>query len=262
MLRDNGKRQPIEYFWQESDLPLMLGPIVDVSGSQAAFVESHRHTVARFVSQVMSPQDRAFLVTLASEVKLVTDLTGSIDELLRGVTRVGRGAIAGEQFGEPCFGVCGGTALWNAVYAAARQRMRRAHGRKALIILSDGLDTGSPHSLAAAIESVQETETVVYAIKYVDPTAVSGVSRARERRNRGLERLTDETGGYTFPDPGDRLGEIFAKIENSLRNLYLLGFTPPEDARDGRFHKLDVKMARKNLAVRARDGYCAQSRRR
>jgi VWFA-related protein len=261
VLRDNGKGQPIEYFWQESDLPLTLGLIVDVSGSQSAFVESHRETMERFLSQVMGPEDRAFLVTVASDSKLVTDLTGSIAELRRGVERIGRDG-SGQQFGEPCLGGCGGTALWNGVYAAARQKMRWVQARrKALIVLSDGLDTGSPHSLADAIDSAQEAETVVYAIKYVDPRVPSGVSRASERRNRGLERLTDNTGGYTFPDPQDRLAEVFAKIEGHLRSLYLLGFTPPEDARNGRFHKLDVKVTRRDLTVRARDGYYAQSRR-
>ena len=260
ILRDNGKEQLVEHFWQESDLPLTFGLIVDVSGSQTAFVESHRQTVARFLSQVMSPQDRAFLVTVAGDVKLVTDLTGSVDELQRGVERIGRGR-AGQQFGEPCFGGCGGTALWNGVYAAARQKMRWVRARrKALIVLSDGLDTGSLHTLDDAIESAQEAETVVYAIKYVDPTVASGVSRASARRNRGLERLTDKTGGYTFPDPQDRLPQVFARIEDHLRSLYLLGFTPPEDARDGRFHKLEVKVARKDLAIHARDGYYAQSR--
>jgi Ca-activated chloride channel homolog len=215
----------------------------------------------RFLSQVMGPEDRAFLVTVASDSKLVTDLTGSIAELRRGVERIGRDG-SGQQFGEPCLGGCGGTALWNGVYAAARQKMRWVQARrKALIVLSDGLDTGSPHSLADAIDSAQEAETVVYAIKYVDSRVPSGVSRASERRNRGLERLTDNTGGYTFPDPQDRLAEVFAKIEGHLRSLYLLGFTPPEDARNGRFHKLDVKVTRRDLTVRARDGYYAQSRR-
>ena len=92
--------------------------------------------------------------------------------------------------------------MWNGVYAAARQKMRWVRARrKALIVLSDGLDTGSLHGLEDAIEPAQEAETVVYAIKYVDPTVASGGSRASARRNRGLERLTDKTGGYTFPDP-------------------------------------------------------------
>jgi len=71
----------------------------------------------------MTPQDRAFLVTVAGEVKLVRDLAGSVDELPR-VERIGWGGRSGQQFGEPCFGGCGGTALWNAVYAAAREKMR------------------------------------------------------------------------------------------------------------------------------------------
>jgi VWFA-related protein len=129
-------------------------------------------------------------------------------------------------------------------------------------VLSDGLDTGSPHSLSDAIESVQEAETVVYAIKYVDAIMTPrGSTLVRKMTgNRGLERLTDETGGYTFPNPENRMPAVFTKIEDDLRNLYVIGFTPPEAYRDGRFHKLEVKTIRKDLIVRSRAGYYAQAR--
>jgi Ca-activated chloride channel family protein len=102
----------------------------------------------------------------------------------------------------------------------------------------------------------------VYAIKYVDARvdpASAGIS-IRKSAERGLERLTDETGGYTFPNPGDKLTEVFARIEQDLRNQYVLGFTPPPEARDGRFHKLELKMKRQGLTARSRIGYYAQSR--
>lgn len=268
IIHDNGREQKVEHLWQETDLPLTIGLIVDVSGSQSTFIDEHRQTVAKFLQQVLGPKDRAFLVTVATEVKLLTDMTGSVEELRRGVDRIEGLQIYGAQFGESCLQAvplmgCGGTALWMGVYAAARQKMRWASGRKALIVLSDGFDTGSPHSLGDAIESLQDASTVVYAIKFVDPeltAAQAGLTSRRKEAVRGLERLTDETGGYTFPNPEGNLDEIFSKIETDLRGQYVIGFTPPEEARDGRFHKLELKMTRSDLAVRARNGYYAQAK--
>jgi VWFA-related protein len=271
-LRDNGRMQAVDHLWQEADLPLTIGLIVDVSGSQTAFIQSHRETVTQFLKQVMRPQDRAFIATVGPEVKLLADLTSSVEELRHRIDLIDFFETPGPQFGESCEAAlplrgCGGTALWNAVYAAAGQKMKWVQGRKAIIVLSDGLDTGSLHSLSEAIETVQETETVVYAIKYVDPEvtpAQAGISGRKQKR--GLERLTDETGGWTFPNPADQLSEIFAKIEADLRHQYVLGFTPPPEARDGRFHKLEVKMTHanspyfKDLTVRARVGYFAPSK--
>jgi len=257
LLKDNGRTRKIEHLWQESELPLTIGLVVDVSGSQSAFVDRHRETVAQFLTQVLGPEDHAFLVTVAGEVKLLTDLTGSPNELRAGVRAIDPFQRHGTLLGEPCRGQCGGTALWNAVYAAANQKMHWIQGRKALIILSDGMDTGSPHSLPDAVESAQEAETVVYAIKYVDPTLA--LTR-RERSDRSLERLTDLTGGYTFLNPEDQVGSVFARIEKELRSLYVLGFTPPVEARDGRFHKLQVAMVRRGLRVRTRNGYYAALR--
>jgi VWFA-related protein len=266
-LRDNGREQKIDSLWQEQDLPLTIGLLVDVSGSQSAFVDQHRRAVTQFLSQILGSKDRAFLVTVGTEAKLVADLSGSIEELRRAADLIDPLQLRGAIFGESCLQTipvrgCGGTALWNAVYAAARQKMRWVQGRKALVVISDGFDTGSPHTLSDAIEAVQESASVVYAIKYVDPSitpASAGISR-RKSAERGLERLTDETGGYTFPDPGDKLAEVFAKIEQDLRNQYVLGFTPPVEARDGRFHKLEVKIRPRGLTVRARIGYYAQAR--
>lgn len=268
IVHDNGREQKVEHLWQEADLPLTIGLIVDVSGSQSTFIDEHRQTVSKFLSQVLGPKDHAFLETVATEVKLITDMTGSVDELRRGVDQIEGLQMYGTQFGESCMQAvplmgCGGTALWMGVYAAARQKMRWASGRKALIVLSDGFDTGSPHSLDEAIESLQDASTVVYAIKFVDPELTPsqvGLSSRRKEAVRGLERLTDETGGYTFPNPEGNLEDIFSKIETDLRGQYVIGFTPPVEARDGRFHKLELKMTRDDLTVRARNGYYAQAR--
>ena len=78
--------------------------------------------------------------------------------------------------------------------------------------------------------------------------------------SHGLERVSHETGGLIFPNPGHRTSEVFSKIESDLRNMYVLGFTPPADARDGKFHRLEVTTSRPDLVVRSRAGYWASAK--
>lgn len=271
VLVDNSAPRDIKYFWQETDLPLTIGLIADVSVSQAGLIRKHRETVTRFLSQVLGPQDRAFIVTVGPDVKLVTDLTNAADELKAGIERIQGSQRFGTQLGEPCRGKdaprrrgrilrgCGGTALWNGVYSAARLKMKTLTGRKALIVLSDGMDTGSFHSLTDAIEAAQSADTLVYTIRYISPLMmVSPITIARTALSSGLHRLSEETGAHAFPTPRGGPAEVFAQIENELRNLYVLGFTPPENARDGTFHKLQVKTTQAGMTVRARKGYSAR----
>jgi VWFA-related protein len=154
-LREDSTPQVIQYFWQELDLPLSIGLIVDVSGSQAGLVGKHKQTVTTFLKQVLGPEDRAMLITVSSQARLVTDFTNSIDELSRGIDRIKRlGGKSDPIIGEPCRGThhrtallrrrlkaspCGGTALWQGVYSAAHFKMKNIEGRKALIILFDGI---------------------------------------------------------------------------------------------------------------------------
>jgi Ca-activated chloride channel family protein len=153
---------------------------------------------------------------------------------------------------------CGGTALWHGLYYAAKA-LKPVKGRKAIIVLSDGMDTGSDISMGNLIEMAQSAEVVVYSIKYSSPMRFLSIAGAiAQAVSHGMERLSRETGGLTFPNPGRKTGEVFSQIESELRNIYVLGFTPPEDARDGRFHKLDVKTLRPDLIVRFRAGYWAR----
>jgi VWFA-related protein len=268
-LRDNGQPREIRDFWQESDLPVTIALVADVSGSQAGFVRSHREAIAQFLKQVIGPRDRAMIVEVAQQARLISGLTGSIDRLNTAVeeigTREGKRARTGAMLGPPCRNAgfphsCGGTALWHGLYYAAKE-LKPVIGRKAIVVLSDGMDTGSDISLTDLIEMAQSAETVVYSIKYANPMRfVSITATIAQAVSRGLERLSRETGGLTFSNPGRKTPEVFSQIESDLRNLYVLGFTPPDDVRDGKFHKLEVKAIGDGLAVRSRSGYWARAR--
>lgn len=265
ILTDNGAPQQIKQLWQDVDLPLTIGLLVDVSGSQMGLIEKHKRTISEFLRRVVGPQDRAFLVTVGPDVRLVTDLTNSVEELQRGVDAMDGRQSAGEQLGDPCrsghrrFQLgCGGTALWNSVWAASRLKMKGLQGRKALVIVSDGMDTGSKHKLVDAIEAAQGADTLVYAIKYVSPMVVISPTMALLTAfSHGMRRLAEETGGEQFPAPHGGPGEIFAKIEQELRSQYVLAFSPAENGHDGKYHKLAIKMKRADLKARARKGYYA-----
>jgi VWFA-related protein len=169
------------------------------------------------------------------------------------------------MLGPPCRNTafprsCGGTALWHGLYYTARA-LKSLTGRKAVIVLSDGMDTGSDIGLTDLIETAQSAETIVYSIKYASPARfISMGAMLAQAFSHGLERLARETGGLTFPNPGRKTSEVFSRIESDLRNMYVLGFTPPDGVRDGEFHKLDVKTVRGDLVVRFRAGYWARRR--
>jgi len=262
-LTDNGQPREISNVWQESDLPLTIALVADVSGSQAGYIKDHREAIAQFLKQVIGPRDRAMIVQVARQSWLLSDLTGSHEALDAALEKIG--AYEGKQghlLGPACRNArvphsCGGTALWHGLYHTA-MALKGVTGRKAIVVLSDGIDTGSDRTLADVIDAAQAAETVVYSVKYSSPARFISIgTMVAEAVTHGLERVDRETGGLTFPNPGRKTAEVFSRIETDLRNMYVLGFTPPADARDGKFHKLEVKMVRGNLVVRSRTGYLA-----
>lgn len=260
---DNGQPRTIQNVWQEADLPLTVALVADVSNSQIGFIRNHREAIGQFLNQVIGPRDRVMVVEVAQKAWLIAGLTSSdVGAVVKEI-----GAPAGKQapiLGPPCRNKvfphsCGGTALWHGLYYTARE-LKPVEGRKAIIVLSDGVDTGSDIRLSDVIQMAQSAGTVVYSIKYVSPMHFLSIGGAiAQAVSRGLERLSRETGGLVFANPGKNISEVFAKIEADLRNLYVLGFTPPAESRDGQFHRLEVTTTRADLRVRARAGYWASS---
>ena len=263
-LLDDGQPREIQNFWRESDLPLTVALVADVSGSQAGYIRSHREAIAQFLRQVIGPRDRAMVVEVAQQSWLISDLTGSGSDVNAAVERIGtpegkHAPLLGAACRNNSFPhTCGGTALWHGLYYTAK-KLESVPGRKAIVVLSDGMDTGSDISLNDLIETAQSSGAVAYSIKYASPMRFVSIGGAiAQAVSHGLDRLSRETGGLTFPNPGRRTSEIFAQIESDLRNMYVLGFSPPSDARDGKFHKLQVITERKDLVVRSRAGYWAR----
>ncbi len=175
VLEDDGKPQTVKYFARDTDLPLTLGLLVDTSGSERRMIGEERTASRAFLEQVLrEDKDAAFLIHFDREVELLQDLTSSRQKLESALNqletpelnRAGtRDPSAGTQRGRR-FG--GGTTLYDAVYLASNELMKKQQGRKALVVLSDGVDTGSRETLENAIEAAQRADTLVYSILIAD----------------------------------------------------------------------------------------------
>lgn len=265
---DDGRRREIQSFSQSSDVPLTLGLVVDNSGSQHEYVERHRDDMRQFLRQVLHKGDRAFLVAIPGPAVLEQDVTDSVKDLTKAVddlgdrVRIPRGMNQAKFFGGPCRASVGcGSLIWNGVWGSAGLKLYKAKGRKAILLMSDGEDTGSDHNLKDAIEAAQAADAPVYTIGSASVMNMRGAPRnVRIVANGGLgelRRLSEETGGAYFDAPEDPT-DVFAQIEAELRNLYVLSFGVPEQDRDGRFHRLVVTSKRDGARVRSRAGYVAE----
>jgi VWFA-related protein len=301
-LKEDDRPQKIRYFAHETDLPLTLGLLVDTSLSQRRVLGQERDASATFLDQVLRvDKDQAFVIHFDREVELLQDLTSSRQKLQAalGLLQVpdrsdqergdspdsGQGGQRGGPGGRGRGGYGGGgTTLYDAVYLASNDITAKQGGRKALIVLSDGVDRGSKKTLASAIEAAQRADTLVYSILFSSEEQGygggggggyghhgmgggmggggrhgGGYPRPQESRPDGkkiLEKLSKDTGGRFFEASKKHpLDETFSQIQEELRNQYSLGYTPdPPDAGIG-YHKITLTTKKKDLIVQARDGY-------
>ena len=188
VLQEDGHPQVIKYFAQDTNLPLTLGLLVDTSLSQRNVLDQERNASKVFLDQMLTDvKDKAFLIHFDREVELLQDLTSSREklqaglELLRTPQSDNSGDPGSSGSGDPQSSPGNsrmhrgaGTLLYDAIYLASNELMKKQQGRKALIVLSDGDDRGSKESLQSAIEAAQRAETVVYSILFADRDRNSG----------------------------------------------------------------------------------------
>ena len=257
---ENGKNQQIKYFARETDLPLTIGLLVDVSRSQENLIETEKRAAHQFFSQLLRKKDLAFLISFGSEVELLQDHTNSLRLLQAGLEglKVNAPAVGLHPGPVPTMSKARGTVLYDAVYLAATDRLAREVGRKTIALITDGVDMGSKVKLEEAVEAAQRADTVIYSVYYVDPRAYGGYSYPSDS---SLKKMSEETGGRLIRvDRKQSLKEAFDQLQEEMRSQYAIGYTPLDEKKDGNFRRVDVKVRDKDFKVQARKGYYATKR--
>jgi VWFA-related protein len=259
---EDGKPQEIKYFTRETDLPLTIGLLVDVSGSQRNLIDIEHNDASQFFSQVLRKKDEAFLIQFGEEAELLQDYTNS-SKLLNsalGQLRVSSGVGGLHPGPVPTAGGPRGTVLYDAIYLAANEKLRTEVGRKVIVVITDGVDQGSRLTINQAVESAQKADAVIYSIDYSDPGAYGGFGMVfGGGGGEGyLRKMSDETGGHVYKvDRKHSLDQIFVELQEEMRSQYAIGYTPLNDTKDGSYRKLDIKLSNKDLKAQARKGYYA-----
>ena len=238
---DHKPVQSILNFRRETDLPIQLGLLVDVSGSVQGRFVFEKEAATGFLRHLIRPgYDRAFVVGFNKESHLTQDFTDQVPLLAAGVERLRNG---------------GGTALYDAIYKACKEKLLRENYdhpiRKAIVVLSDGEDNQSEHTRAQAVEMAQRAEVLIYAISTDDSGLIL-------RGDKVLEDLASATGGRAFfPYKMKDITHSFAAIEDELRSQYAISYKPSDFNADGRYRSIEITALKKDLQVRARRGYYA-----
>jgi VWFA-related protein len=300
-LEEDGKPQTIRYFNQETNLPLTVGLLVDTSESERDNLDKERAASRTFLDQMITrPADRAFVIHFDRQVELLQDLTADHGKLEKAVgeidttSSVQNTPTSDQESGGSHRGHGAGTLLYDAIFLACDEVMKKQTGRKAIVVLTDGEDRGSQETLNSAIESAQRSETVVYTIYYgghedhdngpfnngggrggypgggypggrypgggYPGGGYPGGSRYPQQQNRPdgkkiLQRIAQETGGRYFEvKKKDSVDDVYASIAEELRTQFILGYTPPKDQSSG-YHSIHLTTKNKDQAVQTREGY-------
>jgi len=240
-LDDHKPVQSIVAFRRETDLPLKMGLLIDVSGSVRTRFDFEQDAATSFLMHIIRTGfDKAFVMGFNGHQQLAQDFTDDVLQLSNGVHALHDG---------------GGTALYDAIYKACHDKLLNEQSdrptRKALIVVSDGDDNQSDYTQAQAIEMAQRAEVIIYAISTDDSGLIL-------RGDKTLEKLADATGGRAFfPFKMKDIRNSFAAIEDELRSQYVVSYHPADFDADGRYRSIEISALKKDLQVRARKGYYA-----
>jgi VWFA-related protein len=239
---DNKPPQEVRSFHAETNLPLEVGLLIDASNSVRDRFKFEQESAIEFLNQTIHPRkDRAFVVGFDVTPEVTQDFTDNTEQLAHGVHELHPG---------------GGTALYDAIYFACRDKLMKAPKsttvRRAIILLSDGDDNQSHVTREEAIEMAQRAEAIVYTIS-------TNVSGTKGPGDKVLERIADATGGRPFfPFQIRDVANAFAEIQDELRSQYAVAYKPADFKADGHYRTIEIQANdRKTFRVRARRGYYA-----
>ncbi len=242
VLDDSKPPKAIRSFVSQTDLPLRVGLLVDASNSIRDRFKFEQEAAIEFLNQIVRPKsDEAFVIGFDSTAEVTQDYTDNTEKLSRGVRILRPG---------------GGTALFDAIYFACRDKLMNASAngptRRAIILLSDGDDNQSRVTREEAIDMAQRAEVIIYAIS-------TNISGQKQHGDKVLERFAETTGGKVFfPFKIQEVSDAFSQIQDELRSQYALAYIPADFMADGRYRTIEIEAPnKKNLRVRARKGYYA-----
>lgn len=241
ILDDHKPPQSIVNFRRETDLPIELGLLIDTSGSVRSRFDFEQEAAISFLQHTIRAKfDKAFVMGFNGHSQLAQDYTDDATLLATGVHRLRDG---------------GGTALYDAIYRACREKLIKADQdrpvRRAIVVVSDGEDNQSDVSEAQAIEMAERAEVIIYAISTDDSGLIL-------RGDKVLQQLSDATGGRAFfPFKMKDIRNSFAAIEDELRSQYVVSYHPADFEANGRFRPIEITAFKRDLQVRARKGYYA-----
>jgi Ca-activated chloride channel homolog len=267
---EDGVPQQVFVFQRETDRPLSLAIVIDTSISQERTLPDEKRAAQRFVDAVIRPsKDEVAVLSFTGETTLEQGLTGNVTRIRRAIERVefippsgyiGAGRVVGTP---PISGdsqqLAGSTALWDSVWVTSREVLADSSDktRRAIILLTDGVDTTSQKGLQQAVDEAIKVDATVYAIGIGDDFTFRGVDRG------SLNKVAERTGGRAFfPRNEEDLRTAFAQIQDELRSQYLVAYSPTNKAKDGTFRKVQIEVARpelNNLKLTYRQGYFAQN---
>jgi VWFA-related protein len=238
-ISENKERQSIDYFSEldkSSEVPLTIALLIDTSASVKRSLGYEKSTASEFFREILRPnKDLALIIQFDSEVNLVQDFTQKQDDLINALESLRAG---------------NSTALYDAVYLAAEEKLKGETGRKVIIVITDGDDTSSKLSKGEAIEAAQKNDVLIYGI---------GV-RGEQHEDFGvLRKFAEETGGAFF-SPRASLSEIqtaFQTIGQELQGQYSLAYVSTNKKKDGSFRSIDLRCKVSGVRIRARKGYYA-----
>jgi Ca-activated chloride channel family protein len=239
---DNGKPQNVTVFENETQ-PFTAVVMLDFSASMTANLERLKQATEQFLIRML-PSDKAQVGAFSDKIQFSGTFTSDRDDLI--------GALRDLQFGNP-------TRLFDAAYESI-DLLGGIDGRKVLVVFTDGDDNSSRRGLGGTLDYARDKEVMIYAIGLESEFMVAPGRVQHTRPDRGLRKLSEETGGGYFElKKTDELGPTFTRVVQELHSLYTIGFNP--QMLDGKEHRLEVRMKQPGMAARARKSYVASAER-
>lgn len=270
-LLEDGKPQEVTAFARQVDLPLSLAILIDTSASQERTLPEEKAAAKAFLQAVIRPaKDEVSIISFTGDTTLEQGMTNNLSRLNRAVDRVefvppsgyiGGGVIAGTP---PISGgnqaSAGSTAIWDAIWVTSEEVLKSSPDktRRAIILLTDGVNTYGTKKLDDAVQAALRSEAVIYTIGIGDDF-YEGVDKG------SLKKISERTGGRAFfPEDESELRQAFTQIQIEMRSQYLIAYEPSNQKRDGSYRKIDIQivnpeLAKQKVALTHRQGYFAKT---